>query len=202
MLRTLCTAHLPETVVRRPDPLQSLASLDASASGPLPYTERLLDLVAAFEWDGIDQDLDICDVDDPAAAMEATAQWCADTLYPAAREELEAWRNPPAGRPPGYFEALDVSWTKPQSRMPMSYNTEYAGEADPQPGQVDVDFDDIGFVDVRYERQRMRRLRNLHNFDAVKPPYQLTSLEWTTPVQAVANHEPPVADDSSDSDSS
>lgn len=93
-LRELCMSHIPEPDVRRPDPDRSLASVAAS-DGPLLYSDRLVSLLASFEWAGIDGGQEITDFDDPAAATITTAQWCLDTLLPAAR------RSPPGDRPAG-----------------------------------------------------------------------------------------------------
>ncbi|KUI68135.1 G2-specific protein kinase nim-1 [Cytospora mali] len=194
ILRELCVSQISEDDVRRPDPDKSLASLAAS-HGPFPYSDRLISLVECFEWDGIDGGKELCDLDDPAAATVSNAQWCLDTLLPAAMQEVAARRNPPGGRPAGYFQGLDVSWTKPQGRMPVSYNPKYAEEADPPPGHVDVDINKVFNTEERNERSVMRKLRGLHALDAVKPPYELRSMDWGVPIIGGANITPPGAED-------
>ncbi|KUI55048.1 hypothetical protein VP1G_02413 [Cytospora mali] len=194
ILRELCVSQISEDHVRRPDPDKSLASLAAS-HGPLPYSDRLINLVKCFEWDGIDDGKELSDLDDPPAATVSNAQWCLDTLLPAAMQEVAARRNPPGGRPAGYFQGLDVSWTKPQGRMPVSYNPKYAEDADPPPGHVDVDINKVFNTEERNERRIMRKLRGLHALDAVKPPYELRSMDWGVPIIGGANITPPGADD-------
>lgn len=189
-LREMCMSHIPEADVRRPDPDRSLASIAAS-NGPLPYSDRLINLLTSFEWAGIDNGQEFIDFDDPAAATVTNAQWCMDTLLPAAQQEVAARRSPLGGRPAGYFQGLDVSWTKPQGRMPVSYNYKYAAEADPLPGQVDVNLNGVNDDEERHERRRMRKHRDLHVWDNVKPPYELRSLEWAVPNVGVVNDNPP-----------
>ncbi|ROW05788.1 hypothetical protein VMCG_05224 [Cytospora schulzeri] len=193
ILRELCMSQFPEADVRRPDPNRSMASI-AISSGPMPYSNRLINLLTSFEWNGLGSGQEFNDFDDPAAATVTNAQWCLDTLLPAAQQEVAARRNPPGSQSARYFQALDVSWTKPQGRMPVSYNSRYADEADPQPGQVDVDLDGVKDDEERHERSRMRRLRGLHVWDNVKPPYQLRLLEWGVPNVGLVNDGPAAAD--------
>lgn len=75
--------------------------------------------------------------------------------------------------------------------MPVSYNYKYAAEADPLPGQVDVNLNGVNDEEERHERRRMRRLRDLHVWDNVKPPYELRSLEWVVPTVSVVSDDPP-----------
>lgn len=86
---------------------------------------------------------------------------------------------------------MDVSWTKPVGRVPVSYNSEYAAEVDPLPGQVDVNLKGIKDDKEREERRRMRGLRRLHVWDNVKPPYELRVLEWGVPNMGAVNLDPP-----------
>lgn len=186
-------SHIPEADVRRPDPDRSLASIAASDK-TLPYSDQPVNPLTSFEWNGIGTGQELSDFDDPAAATVTQAQWCLDTLLPAAQQAVAARRNPANGRPAGYFQGLDVSWTKPQGRTPVSHNSRYAEEADPRPGQVDVDLSGVNDVEERHERRKMRRLRGLHVWDDVKPPYELRSMKWGVPNVGLVNGGPPAAD--------
>lgn len=108
--------------VRRSDPNRFLVSIAAS-DGPLQYSDRFIDLLTSLEWDGNDNGQEMSGFNDPAAATATDTQWCLDTLLPAARQEVAVRRSPANGRPAGCFQGLDVSWTKPSGRMPVSYIT-------------------------------------------------------------------------------
>lgn len=202
-LRRLCQAHLPHDDTnsgdadwneRRPDNIR-MADVNARDGSAPDFSNQLLDLLGKFEYEGMETGTDITDLEDPVGATTADSRWIVDTLYPAARDRVAAYRNPPGGRPAGYFEGLDVSWTKPDTAMPFVYNTRYkavAGDA----AAADDDDDDVNDNDG--EVIRMRRLGLLHKWDDVMPPYTLSSLEFNRSTIKPLENQPPVADDGSD----
>lgn len=189
-LRRLCQAHLPITDddgnpgdadwhARRPDNIR-MADLNAQDAAVPDFSDQLVDLLGNFEWDDMETGADILDLDDPLDDITADSRWMVDTLYPAARDRVAAYRTPVWGRPDGYFDGLDVSWTKPSPVMPFVYNPEYGGIAAiaPDPDGL-VDVEDLDHSDK--ELDRMRALGRLHAWDDVKPSYELRSLEFTGP---------------------
>lgn len=189
-LRRLCQAHLryedgdvdvlgtADWQDRRPNNIR-MADLNALDGSVPDFSGQLVDLLGNFEWDDMETGTDIHDLEDPLVDVTADSRWMVDTLYPAARDRVAAYRNPIAGRPAGYFDGLDVSWTKPDPVMPFVYNTRYAHHAatapDPEGGHdPDVDWGDK-------EVARMRALGLLHEWDDVKPSYELRSLEFNGP---------------------
>ncbi|KAL2290581.1 hypothetical protein FJTKL_15628 [Diaporthe vaccinii] len=189
-LRRLCQAHLryergdedvhgtADWYNRRPNNIR-MADLNARDGSVPDFSDQLVDLLGNFEWDSMEAGTDIQDLEDPLADVTADSRWMVDTLYPAARDRVAAYRNPIGGRPAGYFDGLDVSWTKPDPVMPFVYNTRYAHHAttapDPVGGRVpDVDWSNEELV-------RMSALGRLHEWDDVKPSYELRSLEFNGP---------------------
>lgn len=204
-LRRLCQAHLPHTDAnsgdvdwneRRPDNIR-MADLNAQDGSAPDFSDQLIDLLGNFEYDGMETGTDITDLEDPGAATTADSRWIVDTLYPAARDRVAAYRNPPGGRPAGYLDELDVSWTKPKSLMPFVYNTSYKAAA----GDFDDDDDGVNEDDLNdndSEVIRMRRLGLLHQWDDVRPSYELCSLEFNRSTMRPLEDQPPGADDGAD----
>ncbi|KAK7728037.1 hypothetical protein SLS63_006888 [Diaporthe eres] len=189
-LRRLCQAHLryergdeyvhgtADWYSRLPNNIR-MADLNARDGSVPDFSDQLVDLLGDFEWDSMEAGTDIHDLEDPLADVTADSRWMVDTLYPAARDRVAAYRNPIGGRPAGYFDGLDVSWTKPDPVMPFVYNTRYAHHAatapDPAGGHdPDVDWNNKEVV-------RMCALGRLHQWDDVKPSYELRSLEFNGP---------------------
>lgn len=207
ILRKLCQAHLPyedggvgtaDWCERRPDNIRmaDLSALDESAPD---FSDQLVGLLGGFEWELMETGTEISELDDPVGDVTATSRWIVDTLYPAARDRVAAYRNPSAGRPAGYFDALDVSWTRPQTLMPFVYNTGLAAVA----GDAGGDQDGEGQGANRHDEDgsdvvRMRQLGTLHEWDDVKPVYELRSLEFNRPTMKPLKNQPADGDGSDD----
>ena len=197
-LRRLCQAYLSydeggvgstDWLSRRPDNIR-MADLNARDVSAPDFSDQLVDLFGKFEWEFMETGTDIDELNDPLGEIVATSRWMVDTLYPAARARVAAYRNPPAGRPPGYFDGLDISWTRPETLMPFVYDTRHAAAA----GDGDDDEDggdngDQGDSDV----VRMRKLMALHQWEDVKPSYELRSLEFHQPTMKPLKNQPPGA---------
>lgn len=221
-LRRLCQAHLsydyvdlgaPDWNDRRPDNIR-MADLNARDGSVPDFSDQLVDLLGNFEYDGMETGVDIIDLEDPLGEVTATSRWMVDTLYPAARDRVAAYRNPPAGKPAGYFDELDVSWTRPEAVTPFMYNKRYAAHADgDQDDEDDEDQDDENQDDEDQEDEsdenqgenkndseavRMRKLGSLEKWDDVKPRYELRSLEFGCPTVKPLKDQPPGAGGGSD----
>jgi hypothetical protein len=200
-LRRLCQAHLPydegdvgttDWCSRRPDNIK-MAELNARDNAAPDFSDQLIDLLGKFEWEFMETGIEINEVEDPMGEVTATSRWMVDTLYPAARARVAAYRNPPAGRPAGYFDGLDVSWTRPAALMPFVYNEGCAQVA----GDESVDEEDHkNFVEFK----KMLQLQALHQWEDVKPRYELRSLEFSGPTVKPQNDQPPRADSDVDDD--
>lgn len=188
-LRRLCQAHLPydeggvgtaDWCTRRPDNIR-MADLNARDGSAPDLSDQLVGLLGNFEWEFMETGIEINEVDDPLGQVNATSRWMVDTLYPAAHARVAAYRDPPTGRPAGYFGGLDVSWTRPAPLMPFVYNTDHATAA----GDGPADDDDEEEEEERHadgeESKRMQQLAGLHQWEDVKPRYELRSLEFNIP---------------------
>lgn len=192
ILRDLCMTHIPPAnnggwAERRPDDLTMQNVMDRDdAPG---YTQELKDRLEEFEWDNMETGTDIQDFQDPKSETVADADWILNTLLPAAQARVAQYRRPGGRLPRGYWDAMDVSWTKPQTTMPFVYNTKYADEA----GDDDDAPDAPNFQDERErsERLRMSMLRVQHQWDEIRP-YHLHSLEHeVTNPREIHNQPPP-----------
>lgn len=190
VLRRLCQAHLryddggvgtADWCTRRPDNIR-MADLNARDAAAPDLSPQLVGLLGSFEWEFMETGIEINDVDDPLSQVAATSRWMVDTLYPAARARVAAYRNPPAGRPAGYFDGLDVSWTRPTPLVPFVYNTHYATADGP-------------------EFTRMQQLAALHQWEDVKPRYELRTLEFESPTIRPLRFQPLHADGNGDNGS-
>ncbi|KAG6356680.1 hypothetical protein INS49_014554 [Diaporthe citri] len=203
-LRRLCQAHLPispddgdvgdaDWHARRPNNIR-MAGLNARDASAPDFSAQLVDLLGNFEWDAMETGTDIHELEDPLGDVTADSRWMVDTLYPAARARVAAYRNPPGGRPARYFDGLDVSWTKPEPVMPFVYNTSYAHHEAAAADAVGYeDGEGGGGVDVNWndkEEVKMQALGRLHKWDDVKPSYELRSLEFNGPTIRPSNQPP------------
>lgn len=193
-LRRLCQAHLPheeggvgtaDWLVRRPDNIR-MADLNARDDSAPDFSDQLVDLLGKFEWEFMETGTEINDLEDPVGEVTATSRWMVNTLYPAARARVAACRNPAAGRPAGYFDGLDVSWTRPDTLLPFVYNEDYAQAAGDAPADEEEQHhkDDVEF-------KRMLQLQALHQWEDVKPVYELHSLEFGGPTIKPLTDQPP-----------
>ncbi|KAI3396373.1 hypothetical protein diail_12263 [Diaporthe ilicicola] len=108
ILRGMCQAHLPyedngagtaDWNVRRPDNIR-LAGLNALDGSAPDFSAGLVDLLGRFEWTGMETGTEITDEANPLTDVTATARWMVDTLYPATRARVAAYRNPQSTRGP------------------------------------------------------------------------------------------------------
>ncbi|KAK2602413.1 hypothetical protein N8I77_008948 [Diaporthe amygdali] len=173
VLRYLCQAHLSHK--------------DWMARGA--NTTRMANVNATTGW----RRANILDLADPLNELAANPRWIVDTIYPVARARVAAYRNPPEGRPAGYFDGLDISWTRPRPRllMPFVYNTDYAAAAEDVDGG---EGDDHQGNNDRSERFRMSKLSYLHLWNDFKPRYELHTLEHNCPNLKPLSNRPPDAD--------
>lgn len=189
ILRDLSMTHIPytgELPDRRPDNLTMQDMMDRNdAPG---YTQELKDRLQEFEWDGMEDGTEINDFQDPKSHTVADADWILNTLLPAAQARVARYRNPGVRKPEGYWNSMDVSWTKPQTTMPFAYNPKYADEA----GDDDNAPEPRRFPDERErsERLRMSMLRVQHQWDEIRP-YQLHSLEHEVTDPMEIHNQPP-----------
>lgn len=188
ILRRLCQAHLSydegsvgtaDWLTRRPDNIR-MADVNARDGSALNFSAQLVGLLGNFEWEYMESGTELNELDDPLSEVAATSRWMVDTLYPAARDRVAAYRNPAAGRQPGYFDVLDVSWTRPAPLVPFVYNTDYAAAAGDDPDDDDDDDHEGDHADDE-ESRRMQQLAALHQWEDVKPRYELRSLEFGGP---------------------
>lgn len=190
ILRELSMTHIPYVnngLDRRPDDITMLDMMDRNDAPD--YTVELRDVLQEFEWPNMDQGTDINDFQDPKAQTVADADWILNTLLPTAQRRVRGYRRPAGRLPRGYYDSIDVSWTKPQTIMPFVYNSKYADEAgDDNNAPAPPVFQDER---QQSERLRMRMLRPQHQWDNIRP-YQVQSLEHeVTNPRAVHNQPPP-----------
>lgn len=154
---------------RRPNNIEMTEINVQDRSAP-DLSDQLINLLGMFEWDDMDTiSIESMGPPEDAIAMKATSRWMVDTFYPAARQRVEAYRDPPGGRPANYFDELDVSWTKPERLMPFSYVPRYAHLARDGGPRRNEDSDEVS---------RMKELAALHQLDDYKPSFELRSIEF------------------------
>lgn len=129
MLRLMSMAHIPHSDRWNANWRPNCGRVqDANQEpGAPPYSDELVELLQRFEFPNQEHDL----VRDLGEAIDTTfpsPEDIRDTLLPQAQARVAGFRRP-ASRPAGYFESIDVSWTKPEQLMPFSCIMRYATEA-------------------------------------------------------------------------
>ncbi|KAG6364560.1 hypothetical protein INS49_006162 [Diaporthe citri] len=128
MLRTMSMAHIHHDRLNTNDrPNCGRVQVANQEPGAPPYSDELIELLQRFEFPNHEHDL----VRDLGEAIDTTfpsPEDVRDTLLPQAQARVAGFRRP-ADRPAGYYDSIDVSWTKPEKLMPFSYIMKYAAEA-------------------------------------------------------------------------
>lgn len=101
--------------------------VNQEATAP-PYSDELIGMLQRFEYPNMERGGGVRNLRDAIHTTFPSPQDLRDTLLPQARARVAALRRP-ADRPAGYFDSIDVSWTKPEELMPFSYIMEHATEA-------------------------------------------------------------------------
>ncbi|KAI1660020.1 hypothetical protein F4813DRAFT_401031 [Daldinia decipiens] len=137
-LRLMVQAHIPlaedENEIDRPNQIPVNTVNNRIAPPDTPYSEELIELLEHFEFPNSEDLVPISEtIQDedgntvPLSDYLPTAEWIVDTMLPLARRKVRRYRG--IGRKPvGYFDALDVSWTKPERIMPFSYTHPPGGQ--------------------------------------------------------------------------
>lgn len=92
-----------------------------------PYSDELIELLLLFEYPNQENGT----VRNLRGALDTTfpsPEDLRDTLLPQAQARVVGFRRP-ANRPAGYYDNIDVSWTKPEELMPFCYQMSLAAEA-------------------------------------------------------------------------
>ncbi|KAG8165721.1 hypothetical protein KVR01_004273 [Diaporthe batatas] len=131
MLRKMSMTHSatgrPNDLDMRPDNLL-VDDVNQEPTAP-PYSDDLINMLQLFEWDNMGNTTvrDIGD-DDAVNAAFPSPDMVKNTLLPQAQGKVRGYKDP-AGKPAGYFDTIDVSWTRPEDPMPFSYIMRYATDA-------------------------------------------------------------------------
>jgi hypothetical protein len=96
-----------------------------------PYSEELVKLLEQFEYPNMNRE-EVRDLRGAVYTTFPSPEELRDVYLPQAQARVAAFRNP-AQRPAGYYDGLDVSWTRPGELFPFSYIMEYAGYAGEMP---------------------------------------------------------------------
>lgn len=110
---------------------------------PPPYSADLISLLQEFEWEGQERGATVRNLPDLANQFP-TSDRIVDTLLPLAQRKAREFRTKPWGAEAsrGYYDRLDVSWTRPMGLMPFLYNTKYAHAAGDAVDDDEADEDD------------------------------------------------------------
>lgn len=144
MLRKMVMAHIPESgawdLMMRPN--CGFVDDANQQPGAPPYSDELIQLLQRFEYPTQDTTV----VRSLGQAIDTTfpsPEDIRDTLLPQAQARVEGFRRP-ANIPAGYFDGIDVSWTRPDELRPFSYVMDHAAEAGdgPDGGPPPEDEDD------------------------------------------------------------
>lgn len=93
-----------------------------------PYSDELITMLQRFEFRDMETTPSIRDLGDELDTAFPSPEEVRDTLLPQAQARVAGYLNP-AGKPDGYFDGIDVSWTRPEELMPFSYVMQYATDA-------------------------------------------------------------------------
>lgn len=179
ILRELSMTHIPSD-----DPSDSYDELDGqrpdnrwiSDTNDLntapPYSDELIDMLEQFEWDEMHTLYGYQNI-------RANSRWVVDTLFPAAQARVAAYRNFGDEEHAAYYDAMDVSWTKPRDTYtPFRYNPTYAGDAGDIAPPGSMGDDSNVPQDIRQaERSRMSVLGAYKNMWKEVQPYQVRRID-------------------------
>lgn len=98
---------------------------DYLAHDDTPYSDDLINVLENFYYTGSDQcsDIEATHVDPNGEEVPnwtdlPTPEWIRDEMLPFVQNKVRLYRGI-TKPPPGYYDQLDVSWTKPDSVMPF-----------------------------------------------------------------------------------
>lgn len=117
---------------------------------------------------------------DPANQFP-TSDRIVDDLLPLAQRKAKEFRTKPRNKETanGYYDRLDVSWTRPVGPMPFRYNTKYAyAAADAANESEEDDERPVPPAAERSEFERMAKLSRLHDWNDARPRYEVVPLKF------------------------
>lgn len=149
MLRIMVMAHIPHSSETWNDNMRPNCGRVEDANGmpgAPPYSDELIELLQRFEFPNHEND-SVRDLGEAIHTTFPSPEDVRDTLLPQAQARVAGYRRP-ADRPAGYYDSMDVSWTRPAQLMPFNYVMEYATEAGDGPdGRPPPEEDDDGSGD-------------------------------------------------------
>jgi hypothetical protein len=127
LLREMSMTHIPHTGFSDLRPADRwVQDVNQQGTAP-PYSAELIELLQRFEYPDMMR-LMVRDLLDAVHPTFPSPEDLRDILLPQAQTQVAGFRKP-ANRPAGYYNNIDVSWTKPEQLMPFSYIMRYATEA-------------------------------------------------------------------------
>lgn len=127
LLRTMSMAHIPTVRPLDIKPgFKRVRDVNQDPGAP-PYSDDLVELLERFEWPNQETKM-VRDLGEAVDTTFPSSEELRDSLLPLARERVARFRRP-ARRPEGYYDDMDVSWTRPALPTPFSYIMEHATEA-------------------------------------------------------------------------
>lgn len=182
ILRSLCMTHVKfpadvpeqprpdimknesERWVHRPDSTRltyaNAHNPDPPYSNPAPYSDLLMRILKRFEW--TDQDDTAIEADPDSIDLQPQIDFIED-LFRESEDQRNRLRSVP--REEGYYDAMDVSWTRPFGPMPyVSEDVPWERPANPM---------DYSRDNHRWPRSR-RRIRKAIRTDE----FQQVGIDW------------------------
>ncbi|KAH8779984.1 hypothetical protein F5883DRAFT_638541 [Diaporthe sp. PMI_573] len=127
LLREMSMTHIPHTGFNDMRPADRwVQDVNREGTAP-PYSAELIELLQRFEYPDMMR-LMVRDLLEAVHTTFPSPEDLRDILLPQAQAQVVSFRKP-ANRPAGYYNNMDVSWTKPEQLMPFSYIMRYATEA-------------------------------------------------------------------------
>lgn len=127
LLRTMSMAHVPLGGPQDVKPnFKRIQDVNQQPGAP-PYSDELVELLERFEWPNQETKM-VRDLGEAVDTTFPSAEELRDSLLQLARGRVARFRRP-ARRPAGYYDDMDVSWTRPVLPTPFSYIMEHATEA-------------------------------------------------------------------------
>ncbi|KAI1760641.1 hypothetical protein GGR53DRAFT_470120 [Hypoxylon sp. FL1150] len=132
ILNYLCMAHMPPDPLGIQNPYMICPIGDVNDSIPADEAQYSDDLIRFLEnfydpdWDLDNKSISKDNYEDadgdevPIWTGVQSPEWVRDVMLPLVRAKVQEYKDT-ARRTPGYYDMLDVSWTKPSNLMPFNY---------------------------------------------------------------------------------
>lgn len=167
----------------RPDNML-VADVNGLDTAP-PYSAALIDMLVDFEWPNQEDGGSVRELTDAVLFNTfPTAEQILGDYLPRAQAQMSNFRDR-RGKAAGYFDSIDVSWTKPPTLTAFEYSLKYAtvagdhprGRAGPPPGFPRPQTRPVPAGEAG-EHAKMEVIGRLHRWDNARPYLQAVAVTF------------------------